>query len=120
MVRGRGRQAGKAMAHAVNLRLFVSNSLRPVVVQQLFPHRGQAIGLSNQWRASKGRTSQAVRAEHNDAKIRNSVVTRASASGSSFRDASDALSQAPTGKGPEAVTQTGRQADFSPIFVRLT
>ncbi|CAL5227226.1 g10148 [Coccomyxa viridis] len=48
-----------------------------------------------------------VRAEHHEAKAKRSGVTRASASGSSFRDASDALSQAQPEKGLDAIPEAG-------------
>ena len=108
------------MAHTVNLRLFVCRTVRPGALHQPSPFHGQIAGLSNQWRATKGRWVQSIRAEHHEPKTRKSGVTRASASGSSFRDASDALSQAQPGKGLEATPELGVQAHPLQVILSLT
>ena len=108
------------MAHTVNLRLFVCRTVRPSALHQPSPFQGQIAGLSHQWRAPKGRWVQPIRAEHDEAKTRKSGVTRASASGSSFRDASDALSQAQPKKGLEGTPELGMQAHPVQVFLSLT
>ncbi len=108
------------MAHAVNLRLFVCRTVRPIALQQPSPFRGHIAGISNQWRVSKGPWAQPVRAEHHEAKPKRSGVTRASASGSSFRDASDALSQAQPEKGLDATPELGMESPPLQLFLSLT
>ena len=108
------------MAHTANLRLFVCRTVRPIALQQPTAFHGQIAALSSQWRVPNGRWVQPVRAEHHEAKPRRSGVTRASASGSSFRDASDALSQAQPEKGLDATPELGMQPHILQVFVSLT
>lgn len=95
------------MALAVHLRVLASRSLRPIASLRLPHHQGQVISRVNHLDAAKGRTSLVTKAEHGQGKIRRTSVTRASTSGSSFRDASDAFSQAQPGKEAESTPQTG-------------
>ena len=86
----------------------LSLSLRPVAAAKLHVLQSQVNGVSYHFSARRGRTSPVVRADrHHKGKIRDSFVTRASTSGSSFRGASGELSQPEIGKGPELVPQTG-------------
>ena len=86
----------------------LSLSLRPVAAAKLHVLQSQVNGVSYHFSARRGRTSPVVRADrHHKGKIRDSFVTRASTSGSSFRGASGELSQPEIGKGPEAVPQSG-------------
>lgn len=108
------------MAHTANLRLFVCRTVRPIALRQRSPFQGQIAAVSSQWGVAKGRWVQPVRAEHHEAKSKRSGVTRASASGSSFRDASDALSQAQPEKGLDATPGLGTQPRILQVFLSLT
>ena len=103
------------MAHAVHLRSLASRCLRPIASLRPPHHQGKLISRVNHGAAAKGRTSLVTTAEHGQGKIRRNSVTRASTSGSSFRDASDAFGQAKPGKEAEETPQKGAGSKCTPL-----